>query len=468
MITPTLIAGDTSTAAADNTAAIDSAIQSASAISGGASVAIPAGTYYVGGGSGNTNPIAMASDVNLEISGGATLRNYSPGAAMISESNASNLAITGSGTLDGNATTTQTGNTLVVLDGGSNIYVGSTAGATLASQRGSNATGSLTIENSGGPHLQLERDANVTVNQLTIADAGETGNSGAGGAIPNTDGIDYSGSNFVIQYSSVADGDDDIVAKPAGSAASAHTTNITIQNDSIGAGHGISVGGQTNQGLNGLLINNVNFDGTDNGIRLKSGGAAINSPGGGLVQNVTAENITMTNVATPIIINSWYNGGDHYGSNELTPAALHAPGSAAYGFDPSNPGDPTVLVNDSDNSADYPFFNDINFDNITAAGETANALILYGLNSVDSNSADPLRNINAVSFENVSISGTEPGNIYYTSDLNTAGLTVTVAGGDGSAPNGIYEYGDSVPEPGVGLLALGAVPWLSRRRRRSR
>ena len=75
-----------------------------------------------------------------------------------------------------------------------------------------------------------------------------------------------------------------------------YVTNCTFKH-----GHGLSIGGQTNLGLNGLTATNITFDGTTTGIRMKASRIA-----GGLVQNCTYSNITMYNVQYPININSYY------------------------------------------------------------------------------------------------------------------------------------------------------------------
>ncbi len=294
----------------------------------------------------------------------------------------------------------------------------------------------VTIQNSSHFHLVVEEDSNLTVDNININDDFTV--SQHGGYLGNTDAIDYSGSHILIENSNINAGDDDIVAKPQ----STFCNDITITNNVIGAGHGISVGGQTNAGLDGMTVSHITFTGTDNGLRLKSGSAAINSSGGGgVVKNVSFSDITMTNVPHPIIINSWYDGGDHYGSNELSGSSLHN----ALQFDPTNPGDPTVLVNQNNNTDLQPFFNNITYSNITATGGTENVAIVYGLNSIPANPSDPLRNIDGISFQNVSLSGKYGADIYYASNLDLSGLTVTAT--NGSAMN---LFGDTFVPPLLG------------------
>ncbi|HEY2761572.1 MAG TPA: glycosyl hydrolase family 28 protein, partial [Pirellulales bacterium] len=258
---------------------------SAATAAGGGTVEVPAGTYL-------SNSFALASSINLHLDSGAIIQNNAPTSSMITTSGTlHDIEITGSGILDGHATNTTSGNNMISLKHITNVLVQG-----------------VTIQNASHEHLVVEQDTNLTVDNININDNFTVAQHHA--YLSNTDAIDYSGSHILIENSNINAGDDDIVAKPSGTFCS----DITITNDTIGAGHGISVGGQTDAGLDGLTVSHITFTGTDDGLRLKSGSAAINSPGGGVVKNVSFSDITMTNVPNPIIINSWYNAGDHYGS----------------------------------------------------------------------------------------------------------------------------------------------------------
>jgi Glycosyl hydrolases family 28/Bacterial Ig-like domain (group 3) len=119
----------------------------------------------------------------------------------------------------------------------------------------------------------------------------------------NSDGIDPDGSNITITNSSISDGDDNI-AISASSAAS----NITISNDNTYSGHGISVGSITDGGLSNMMVTNINQAGTaidNNGIALRLKATPGN---GGLLENITYQNICMQNHQTLIVITPVYNG----------------------------------------------------------------------------------------------------------------------------------------------------------------
>ena len=66
----------------------------------------------------------------------------------------------------------------------------------------------VTVANSSHEHLVLEGDTNVTVSNVDINDNYTVAQTG--GYLSNTDGLDYSGSHFLIQGCNINDGDDDI------------------------------------------------------------------------------------------------------------------------------------------------------------------------------------------------------------------------------------------------------------------
>jgi Glycosyl hydrolases family 28/Bacterial Ig-like domain (group 3) len=118
----------------------------------------------------------------------------------------------------------------------------------------------------------------------------------------NTDGIDPSGSDITVTHSSISDGDDNVAV--SASSASAH---ITVSNLQTYSGHGISVGSFTKGGLTNLLVDTVNMagtaaDGNATGLRLKSA-----ADRGGLVQNVTYQNLCIKDVAHALELNPFYN-----------------------------------------------------------------------------------------------------------------------------------------------------------------
>lgn len=163
----------------------------------------------------------------------------------------------------------------------------------------------LTLTNSSKFHLVPSRVDELTIDHVTVRAPWD-------GSAPNTDAIDPGpGQNIWIHHCDIDTGDDDIVIKSGG-------TNILIEDNTIRHGHGISIGSGTIAGVDGMLVRNCTFDGTDNGIRIKSMIGA-----GGLVQNVRYTGITMRNVDRAIIVQLDYadnNRPDFTGDRSKIPA----------------------------------------------------------------------------------------------------------------------------------------------------
>ncbi|MGC8548794.1 MAG: pectinesterase family protein [Acidobacteriaceae bacterium] len=115
----------------------------------------------------------------------------------------------------------------------------------------------------------------------------------------NTDGIDPGSSkNVTITHSYIHDGDDDVAIKAGPGGAN----YMTISDDHFYTGHGMSIGSETNGGASHILVRHLTLDGTTNGIRIKS-----DLSRGGLVQNVTYDNVCMRNVKYPLLLTPHYS-----------------------------------------------------------------------------------------------------------------------------------------------------------------
>jgi len=363
-----------------NAAVINAAISYVSS-QGGGTVEIPAsaGAYIA-------REIYLQDNVDLEIDGGATLQDAIPSATFITTTGTTHdIEINGGGVING-AATSASENNLVPLENVTNLEVTD-----------------VSINNSNHEHLVVEADTNVTINNVTIADAKE---------ISESDGIDFAGSNFLIENCNLHDGDDDIVAKPQNTACS----NILIENCTATMGHGISIGGQTNDGLNGMMVENCLLNNTTYGVRLKAGETF-----GGVVQNVTFDNISMIKVEDPIIIDSTYEDGD-----SSLPSDPH--GSSGFSKVPLD--------------SLTPVWNNITFENISATGEDIPAQI-FGLNT-------PTPNINNITLSNITYAGNDSFRVFYAAgvDIVNSGGTLTKT----TLPE-FLEYADSYVVP----LQWGAI-----------
>jgi polygalacturonase len=116
----------------------------------------------------------------------------------------------------------------------------------------------------------------------------------------NTDGIDPGNStNVTITHSYIHTGDDQVAIKaPAGRP----TTHMSILHNHFYSGHGMSIGSTTDGGASDILVSDLTIDGADNGLRIKS-----NQTRGGLVHNVTFQNVCIRDTEVPIFMDTNYS-----------------------------------------------------------------------------------------------------------------------------------------------------------------
>lgn len=370
--------GTSSSVATANQTLINDAISYLSA-NGGGTINLPAnaGTYV-------SDEVLLENNVDLNVGTDTTLQNGQSTLTFVSTASGAtgNVEISGGGILNSNATSTSN-NKMVQLEGLNNVEVTN-----------------VSIENAPNEHLVTEADSNVTITNVTIHDSKVQA---------NTDGIDFSGTNIYMNGLNISDDDDDIAVKPDTTVVNgitAYTSNVLIENATFTAGHGISIGGQTNAGLNGMYVTNITETGTattslENGIHLKAGDGSTSAyQNGGTVENVTFNNITMTDVDDAIVINSFYNnGGDNF------------PNTGDY------PVSPTDLTE--------PYWKNITLENITVNNATGSAAEIYGL---DSNPANTV----GLNVENVDVVESDsPWKMYY---ANNVYFNNVIVGGSASPP----------------------------------
>ena len=115
----------------------------------------------------------------------------------------------------------------------------------------------------------------------------------------NTDGIDpNSSTNVTIAYCDISTGDDNVAIKTGATGPASH---ISILHNRFYSGHGMSIGSGTSGGVSAVRVSDLSIDGADNGIRIKSDRSR-----GGLVEDVSYENVCMKDVANPIVLTSMY------------------------------------------------------------------------------------------------------------------------------------------------------------------
>lgn len=326
---------------AKDTVALQSAID-ACASEGGGAVIVPAGTYV-------SAPLVLKSNITLRLEKGATIlgspdhADFSPATffhvpdlqPLISAIKATNVAIEGEGTIDGNGESWWEevravkdkgvlGNhprpKLIIFDHCKNVRVEG-----------------ITIQNSPMWQLVPYYTDGMVIRKVRILAPQHS---------PNTDAIDpFSSSNIVIDHVYSDVGDDNIAIKsgPINSPGPDDPSrNITITDCTFMHGHGLSIGSELAGGAQNITATRIHFEGTDQGIRVKA-----NRDRGNDVGNFVFRDITMKDVKTAILISEYYPN--------VLPPANDAP-------------QPVGRLT--------PHFHDITIENVTATGSKTAGVII--------------------------------------------------------------------------------------------
>jgi polygalacturonase len=290
-----------------DSAAFQEAIDACAAPRNGGTVEVPSGTFVIA-------PILLKTNITLHLQKDATLLGSpdhddypvitefreSGHQALVSAVNATNVSITGEGTIDGN--------------GASWWHM----------MRGAPPSA---IPSSGVPRNQAARPRlvvfdhckHVSLTGITVK------NSPFWGVVPyysddivirnvritatlpspNTDAIDpFSSSNIVIDHVYADVGDDNVAIKsgqPNSPGPDDPSKNITITDCTFEHGHGVSIGSEIAGGVQNVHVERVTFKGTDQGIRIKA-----NRDRGADVSNISFKDITMDGVTKASISISEY------------------------------------------------------------------------------------------------------------------------------------------------------------------
>jgi len=137
---------------------------------------------------------------------------------------------------------------------------------------------------------------------------------------PNTDACDIDSCRHVNIDGCYADvGDDSFCIKSGrdadGRRVNRPTQDVTVTHCTVGHGHGgIVIGSETSGGVSHIRCSDCTWNGTDNGVRIKSMRGR-----GGLVEDVVISNITMTGVKTAFLLTSQYQRTQPAPVSETTP-----------------------------------------------------------------------------------------------------------------------------------------------------
>lgn len=149
----------------------------------------------------------------------------------------------------------------------------------------------ITLKNSANFHVSYNNGDGFTVWGLRI-DTPKTAR--------NTDGVDpgNGSKNITVTQSYIRDGDDNIAIKGGNGGIS----NMTVSHNHFYYGHGMSIGSETYGGVSKILVTDLSLDGDDNAIRIKS-----NPTRGGLVQDVTYDDVCVRDSRNPILLDTAYS-----------------------------------------------------------------------------------------------------------------------------------------------------------------
>ncbi|KAJ0039080.1 hypothetical protein Pint_23994 [Pistacia integerrima] len=148
----------------------------------------------------------------------------------------------------------------------------------------------LRFKNSQKMHLSFKKCVNVIALNLKVIAPGNS---------PNTDGIHVTETQNIQIKNCVIGTGDDCISVVSGS------KNIRATGIVCGPGHGISIGslgaGNSEAEVSNVVVDGAKLTGTTNGVRIKTW-----QGGSGYAKNIVFQNIAMSNVTNPIIIDQHY------------------------------------------------------------------------------------------------------------------------------------------------------------------
>ena len=295
-----------STSAADNTKAIQKALDAVPTTGG--MVVIPAGTWMFGSTdqmTSKTEVLSIKSKTVLHLCKGATLKLVEYGTAPNNKTvfigcknkgkNVTDVVIEGEGETS-------------IIDGqGARWWLAKeqsetfNPGAMIRFEQGKRfLLRNFKIQNTPGVNITISNSgkaSHATIHDVTISEPASE--AGKGKASHNTDGVSIWGPYVNIYNCNISNGDDNVVCDD-------DAQYIHVWNCYFGTGHGASIGSFTNN-IKHVWFDNITMNGTTAGIRMKTG---INSDGtlrGGGEEDWKFTNFTMTKVKNPLSIDCFYD-----------------------------------------------------------------------------------------------------------------------------------------------------------------
>ena len=295
-----------STSAADNTKAIQKALDAVPTTGG--MVVIPAGTWMFGSTdqmTSKTEVLSIKSKTVLHLCAGATLKLVEYGKAPNNKTvfiggknkgkNVTDVVIEGEGETS-------------IIDGqGARWWLAKeqsetfNPGAMIRFEQGKRfLLRNFKIQNTPGVNITISNSgkaSHATIHDVTISEPASE--AGKGKASHNTDGVSIWGPYVNIYNCNISNGDDNVVCDN-------DAQYIHVWNCNFGTGHGASIGSYT-KNIKHVWFDNITMNGTTAGIRMKTG---INNDGtlrGGGEEDWKFTNFTMNKVKNPLSIDCFYD-----------------------------------------------------------------------------------------------------------------------------------------------------------------
>ena len=300
-----------STSAADNTKAIQKALDAVP--STGGMVVIPAGTWMFGSTdqmTSKTEVLSIKSKTILHLCAGATLKLVEYGKApnnktvFIGEKNkgknVTDVVIEGEGETS-------------IIDGqGARWWLAKeqsetiNPGAMIRFEQGQRfLLRNFKIQNTPGVNITISNSGkarHATIHDVTISEPASE--AGKGKASHNTDGVSIWGPYVNIYNCNISNGDDNVVCNN-------DAQYIHVWNCNFGTGHGASIGSYT-KNIKHVWFDNITMNGTTAGIRMKTRQDVDKTTNkvtlhGGGEEDWKFTNFTMSKVKNPLSIDCFYD-----------------------------------------------------------------------------------------------------------------------------------------------------------------
>ena len=300
-----------STSAADNTKAIQKALDAVPTTGG--MVVIPAGTWMFGSTdqmTSKTEVLSIKSKTVLHLCAGATLKLVEYGKAPNNKTvfigcknkgkNVTDVVIEGEGETS-------------IIDGqGARWWLAKeqsetfNPGAMIRFEQGQRfLLRNFKIQNTPGVNITISNSgkaSHATIHDVTISEPASE--AGKGKASHNTDGVSIWGPYVNIYNCNISNGDDNVVCDN-------DAQYIHVWNCDFGTGHGASIGSFT-ENVKHIWFDNISMNGTTAGIRMKTGQDIDKTTNkvtlrGGGEEDWKFTNFTMTKVKNPLSIDCFYD-----------------------------------------------------------------------------------------------------------------------------------------------------------------